>query len=64
MHLGIQAATLLGQAPGTGIFSTLCREEDHTAASYALSCLCQNLRKGVGIITFLVGFTNMKSDSA
>ena len=39
LHSGIQAATLVGQPSGTGMFCTLCREPDHTADHCALTYL-------------------------
>ena len=39
LHPGIQASTLIGHAPGTVVFCTLCREPDHTADQCALTCL-------------------------
>ena len=41
LHPGIQAATLVGQGPGTSIFCTQCREPDHTADHCALTYLRQ-----------------------
>ena len=38
-NTGIQAATLVGQPSGTGMFCTLCREPDHTADHCALTYL-------------------------
>lgn len=39
IHPGIQATTLLGQAPGQGVCCTLCRESDHVTAGCALGYL-------------------------
>ena len=39
LHHGIQATTLLGQAPGQWVFCTLCGEPGHRAAGCALSYL-------------------------
>ena len=39
LHSAIQASTLIGHAPGTVVFCTLCREPDHTADQCALTYL-------------------------
>lgn len=48
---GLQAATILGQRAGSGVFCTLCRGVDHTAAQCALAYMQQPLTASQPYVT-------------